>query len=129
MKQSYRYLLKNAAILTLSNFFSKILVFLLVPLYTAALSTEEYGLYDAIFSSSHVNCMGPGAPYITQFTEDQPMLHVRLKDLELMVDTGENFAYIDAPIRASIPNMGNPWSEQVQCYYSIILVIQKECHH
>ncbi len=93
------------------------------------LNGEEYGLYDAIFSSSHVNCMGPGAPYITQFTEDQPMLHVRLKDLELMVDTGENFAYIDAPIRASIPNMGNPWSEQVQCYYSIILVIQKECHH
>ena len=51
MKQSYRYLLKNAAILTLSNFSSKILVFLLVPLYTAALSTEEYGLYDLIIST------------------------------------------------------------------------------
>lgn len=90
---------------------------------------EEYYPFPGEGSPSHILCMGPGAPYITQFTEDQPMLHVRLRDLEIMSDTGENFAYIDAPIRASIPNMGNPWSEQVQCYYSIILVIQKECHH
>ncbi len=90
---------------------------------------EEYYPFPGEGSSSHILCLGPGAPYITQFTEDQPMLHVRLRDLEIMRDTGENFAYIDAPIRASIPNMGNPWSEQVQCYYSIILVIQKECHH
>lgn len=51
MKQSYRYLLKNTAILTLSNFSSKILIFLLVPLYTKALSTEEYGTYDLIIST------------------------------------------------------------------------------
>lgn len=51
MKQSYRYLLKNTAILTLSNFSSKILVFLLVPMYTSALSTDEYGTYDLIIST------------------------------------------------------------------------------
>lgn len=78
---------------------------------------------------TYVPCMGPGAPYITQFTEDQPMLHVRLKDLELMVDIGECFAYIDAPIAATIPSLGLSGSEQVQCYYSIVLVIQTECHH
>lgn len=46
MNQRYNYLLKNTGILTLSNFSSKILVFLLVPLYTSVLSTEEYGFYD-----------------------------------------------------------------------------------
>ena len=41
-----KYLLKNMGILTLSNFSSKVLVFLLVPLYTSVLSTAEYGAYD-----------------------------------------------------------------------------------
>lgn len=42
----YKYLLKNIGILTLGNFGSKILSFLLIPLYTSILSTEEYGIYD-----------------------------------------------------------------------------------
>lgn len=44
-------LLKNTGILAIGSFSSKILVFLLVPLYTAALTTAEYGAYDIIFSS------------------------------------------------------------------------------
>lgn len=44
-------LINNLGILTLSNFSSKILVFLLVPLYTSVLSTEEYGLYDLVVST------------------------------------------------------------------------------
>lgn len=44
----YRLLFKNVGILTISNFASKILVFLLVPLYTAILSTEEVGVYDLV---------------------------------------------------------------------------------
>lgn len=46
-----KYLLKNVGILTISNFASKILVFLLVPLYTSVLSTEEVGLYDLVIST------------------------------------------------------------------------------
>lgn len=42
----YRYLLKNVGLMTISNFGSKILSFLLVPLYTSVLSTTEYGTYD-----------------------------------------------------------------------------------
>lgn len=45
------YLLKNVGILTISNFASKILVFLLVPLYTAVLSTSEFGSYDLAIST------------------------------------------------------------------------------
>lgn len=48
MENKYKYLLKNTAILSISNFSSKILVFLMVPLYTSVLSTSEYGSYDLI---------------------------------------------------------------------------------
>ena len=44
-------------LLTFSNFASKILVFLLVPLYTSVLTTEEYGTYDLIIST--VNLLYP----------------------------------------------------------------------
>ena len=48
MENKYKLLIKNTGYLTISNFASKILVFLLVPLYTSYLTTEEYGKYDAI---------------------------------------------------------------------------------
>ncbi len=42
----YRYLANNIALFSVSNFVSKILVFLLVPLYTDVLTTYEYGIAD-----------------------------------------------------------------------------------
>lgn len=42
----YKYLLKNIGLLTISNFGSKILSFILIPLYTNVLTTSEYGIYD-----------------------------------------------------------------------------------
>lgn len=44
--KKYKYLLKNMGLLTISNFGSKVLSFLLVPLYTSLLTTSEYGTYD-----------------------------------------------------------------------------------
>lgn len=49
--KKYKYLLKNIGLLTVSNFASKILSFLLVPLYTSILTTKEYGVYD-IFNTT-----------------------------------------------------------------------------
>lgn len=46
MNGKYKYLLKNLGLMTISNFTSKILSFLLVPLYTSILSTTELGTYD-----------------------------------------------------------------------------------
>lgn len=43
-----KYLSKNIALFTVSNFVSKILVFLLVPLYTNVLTTYEYGVADIL---------------------------------------------------------------------------------
>lgn len=51
MDKRYKYLLKNIGILSVSNFSSKILIFLLVPVYTSILSTREYGIYDLIIST------------------------------------------------------------------------------
>ena len=45
-KSRYQYLAGNIALFSVSNFVSKILVFLLVPLYTNVLTTSEYGIAD-----------------------------------------------------------------------------------
>lgn len=50
MKEKYKKLLKNTTFLFISSFSSKVLIFLLVPLYTSVLSTQEYGIYDLLYS-------------------------------------------------------------------------------
>lgn len=55
--EKYKYLIKNIGLLTISNFGSKILMFLLVPLYTSILSTTEYGSYDIVITT--VNLLMP----------------------------------------------------------------------
>ena len=42
----YKELLGNIGLLTISNLGSKVLSFLLVPLYTSYLSTGDYGIFD-----------------------------------------------------------------------------------
>lgn len=51
MKDKFIYLIKNTGLLFISNFASKILVFLLVPFYTSVLTTTEYGTYDLIYTT------------------------------------------------------------------------------
>lgn len=53
----YKKLLSDTLLFSISNFGSKVLVFLLVPLYTNILSTEEYGTVDLIISM--VNLLVP----------------------------------------------------------------------
>lgn len=54
--KKYKYLLKNVGVLTISSFGSKVLSFLLIPLYTSVLTTSEYGTYD-IFQSTITLCV------------------------------------------------------------------------
>lgn len=44
----YKYLRKNTALFAISSFSTKVLAFLLTPVYTALLTTEEYGIADLI---------------------------------------------------------------------------------
>lgn len=48
---SYKELFRNTGFLAIGNFSSKILVFLLLPLYTNILTTSEYGLYDIFITT------------------------------------------------------------------------------
>ena len=56
-KKRYKNLLSDSIAFAISNFASKILVFLLVPLYTSVLSTSEYGIADLITNT--VNLLYP----------------------------------------------------------------------
>ena len=51
VKRKYSSLLKNIGLFTIGNFGSKIVSFLMVPLYTAILSTSDYGTVDLITST------------------------------------------------------------------------------
>lgn len=42
----YRYLIKNVGLMTIGQFGTRFLSFLMVPLYTSVLSTEDYGVFD-----------------------------------------------------------------------------------
>ena len=46
----YRYLIENIGWMSISNFGSKILVFLLVPFYTRVLTTGQYGEMDVFYT-------------------------------------------------------------------------------
>lgn len=52
MNQRIRELLSNTLLFTIANLGSKILVFLMVPLYTAVLNTEEYGISDMVHTTA-----------------------------------------------------------------------------
>lgn len=50
-ENKYKELFKNTGVLAIGSFSSKILVFLLVPLYTSILTTGEYGFYDLVYTT------------------------------------------------------------------------------
>ena len=54
MDNKIKKLGKNVLLLTIGNFASKILSFLLVPIYTAILTTEEYGTADLFTTSANL---------------------------------------------------------------------------
>lgn len=53
MDQKYKYLGKNTIIFAISSFGTKVLSFLLVPLYTAVLTTAEYGIADFDYNNGY----------------------------------------------------------------------------
>jgi len=55
MREKYIFFIKNMSILTVSNFVSKILVFLMLPLYTNVLTTQEYGTIDIISTTINLS--------------------------------------------------------------------------
>ena len=54
MNTRIKELLSNTLLFTVANLGSKILVFLMVPLYTAVLSTKEYGIADMVQATAQM---------------------------------------------------------------------------
>ncbi len=54
MDKKYRSLLFDTGAFAISNFASKILTFLLIPLYTSVLSTSDYGIADLLTNTVNV---------------------------------------------------------------------------
>lgn len=54
MDKKYKSLFYDTTAFAISNFASKILTFLLIPLYTSVLSTNDYGIADLITNSINV---------------------------------------------------------------------------
>lgn len=54
MSGRVKELISNTALFTIANIGSKILVFLMVPLYTSVLTTEEYGISDLVQATSQM---------------------------------------------------------------------------
>ena len=54
MNNKYKSLFSDTASFAVSNFASKILTFLLIPLYTSVLSTNDYGVADLITNTINV---------------------------------------------------------------------------
>lgn len=71
----YKELAKNTGIMAISQFSSKILTFLLVPLYTSVLTTSEYGIYD--LSQSTIQLL---IPFFTLNIVDAVMRFLMDKD-------------------------------------------------
>lgn len=50
----YKKLISNTVIFAIGTFSSKVLVFLLMPLYTTVLSNEEYGVTDLLVQTGNL---------------------------------------------------------------------------
>lgn len=96
------FLIKNTVIFAIGNLATKIINFLMVPLYTNALSTYEYGIIDLIFSICSVV-----APLITlnicesvlRFNLDKDVNHNSITKIGLVVLLiGSFFALLIIPI-------------------------------
>lgn len=54
MKEKYISLIKNIVLFAVGNVGSRLILFILVPLYTSYLSTAEYGISDLVFTVSQL---------------------------------------------------------------------------
>lgn len=99
MNSKYKTLFKNVGLLTVSNLSSKILVFLLVPLYTSVLTTEEYGTYDLVVTSVQLLF-----PILTLNIVDAVMRFSMRQDLsvEKIASIGMSFILKSLPIVVAI---------------------------
>lgn len=75
MTNKYKNLVKDTAIFALGNMGSRLILFLLVPLYTTHLSTSEYGVAELMFTLSELII-----PFLTLVIHDAVLRYGLTKD-------------------------------------------------
>ena len=77
MASRYQKLIKNSSLFAISNFGSKVMIFLLMPLYTRALTTSEMGVADAVYAACTIIF------YIVSFTiSEATMRFSKMEDVK-----------------------------------------------
>lgn len=77
MVSRYQKLIRNSTLFAVSNFGSKVMIFLLMPLYTRTLTTNELGIADAVYAACTVIL------YIVSFTiSEATMRFSKMEDVK-----------------------------------------------
>ena len=102
MNTNYKYLFKNIGLLTLSNFATKLISFFLVPLYTAVLTTEQYGTYDLFNTTVGVLI---------------PILSLNILEAVLRFGMDKNYS------KDAIITVGSKWLGISTCFVFLVIVV------
>lgn len=118
--KKYKKLLSDTLLFSISNFGSKVLVFLLVPIYTNVLSTTEYGIVDLIVST--VNLLVPVltisiAEGVLRFAFDKDVKREQLLSIAMLITAVSTLAlFFLKPVAVLI-------KEQVGQYWGYLVLI------
>ena len=95
----YSYLIKNVGLLAIGSFATKLLSFFLVPLYTSALTTGEYGTYDLLTAT-----VGILVPILTLNIQEAVLRFVmdRDADREALATVGMRYTLIASIMLAAV---------------------------
>lgn len=95
----YIYLIKNVGLLAVGSFATKLLSFFLVPLYTSALTTGEYGTYDLLTAT-----VGILVPILTLNIQEAVLRFAMDKDadMEALATVGMRYSLIASSVLAVV---------------------------
>lgn len=119
-KLKTKNLIKGTGIYAVGTFGTKILSFLIVPIYTYYIATEDMGLYDVLMST--INLL---TPIITMQISDAAYRWI-LRDesrQDLYIRTTIQVLVINCCLFAILIFAGNYWVEIPYCYYFTAILI------
>lgn len=120
MKQKYNYLIKNISLFAISSFIPKALVFVLIPIYTGYLTTEQYGVADLISTTVEL-----AIPIFTLTIYDAVLRFIldEKYDKKQVVSAGIHVAAIGAVILAGFTYLAYHFLDAVRPEYAFFFWI------
>lgn len=119
-EKKYKYLLKNILLFAISSFIPKLLGFVLIPIYTGALSTEEYGIADLISATSQL-----AVPVFSLTIYDAVLRYTLDKncDSSLVLSIGMRIAGIGLIILVGLSAISVCAFEQIKPSYAVFFIL------